>query len=184
MKRFLTAFVAVCAGFLVLMPVPVHALAEPEPPAKCFRPNANGDLPTSCRFDGRNWSYSYDDGFMDPVGTGIPSGFVVLFVLVVLAGVGTTIWRISLARQMARESGMNQDQATAVTLLGDNGLEATYLASNLRDRPRDEQRPATSATHQGRTVNDRLRELQLLREEGLVTYDEYETRRRKILDSL
>jgi hypothetical protein len=33
-------------------------------------------------------------------------------------------------------------------------------------------------------VNERLRELQQLRDEGLVTYDEYEVRRKEILDSL
>ena len=185
MTRLLTGFVAVCAGFLLLLPAPAHALADPEPPAKCFRSNANGELP-SCTFDGQDWSVSYDDGFMEPGDTGVPSGFVAIFVLVVLAGVGTTVWRVSLARQMARDSGMNQDQATAMTLLSDNGLDATYLASNLRDGTGGGASPPVSraTSSSGRTVNDRLRELQQLRDEGLVTYDEYDTRRKEILDSL
>jgi hypothetical protein len=55
-----------------------------------------------------------------------------MFVLAAVAGVGLTIWRVSLARDLARESGMDPDRATAVTLLSDDGLDATYLASSRR----------------------------------------------------
>lgn len=162
MPRLLTAFVTVCASVPVLLvgllPTGVYALPDPMPPA-------------------------FDGGFSGPAGPGVPPGFVAFFLLIILLGVGTTIWRVSLARQVARDSGMDEDQATAMTLLSDNGLDATYLASNLRNRPGQEQDPA-SPSPQGRTVNERLRELQQLRDEGLVTYDEYEARRNEILDSL
>lgn len=163
MPRLLTAFVAVCASIPVLLvgllPTGAYALPDPMSPA-------------------------FDDGFSGPAGPGVPPGFVAFFFLIILLGVGTTIWRVSLARQVARDSGMDEGQATAMTLLSDNGLDATYLASNLRDRPGQDEDPAASPPPQGRTVNERLRELQQLRDEGLVTYDEYEARRNEILDSL
>jgi hypothetical protein len=119
----------------------------------------------------------------DPVGMGgdpgLPAGFVAFGVIAVLFGVGGTLWRVSLARRMAEESGMDPDRATTMTLLSDDGLDATYLASSLRDRPADPPRTAAE-----RSVDDRLRELQHLRDEGLVTAEEYETRRTAILDSI
>lgn len=163
MPRLLTAFVAVCASVPVLLigllPTGVYAMPDPMSPA-------------------------FDDGFSGPAGPGVPPGFVAFFILIILLGVGTTIWRVSLAREVARDSGMDEDQATAITLLSDNGLDATYLASHLRPRPGQEQGPVASPPPQGRTVNERLRELQQLRDEGLVTHDEYEARRNEILDSL
>jgi len=163
MPRLLTAFVAVCASIPVLLvgllPTGAYALPDPMSPA-------------------------FDDGFSGPAGPGGPPGFVAFFFLIILLGVGTTIWRVSLARQVVRDSGMDEGQATAMTLLSDNGLDATYLASNLRNRPGQDEDPAASPPPQGRTVNERLRELQQLRDEGLVTYDEYEARRNEILDSL
>jgi hypothetical protein len=109
---------------------------------------------------------------------GPPAGFVAFGVIAVLFGIGGALWRVSLARRMAEESGMDPDRATAMTLLSDDGLDATYLASSLRDRPDD---PPSARE---RSVDDRLRELQHLRDEGLVTAEEYETRRTAILDSI
>jgi hypothetical protein len=111
---------------------------------------------------------------------GIPSGFGVLFVLVALVGVGLTIWRVSLARQMASESGMDPDRAPAMTLLSDDGLDATYLASSLRGG----QAHQAPEAPEPRSVSARLQELLELRDAGLITYEEYESRRKDILDSL
>ena len=164
-------------------------MSEPPPPGKCFRMNAEGELPT-CAWDGQRWSASYD-GFGDFGGgaaAGPPSGFVALLVLGLLVGLGLTVWRVMLARQVARQSGMSENQATAVTLLGDNGLEATYLAGNLRSRPAAEPPPAPGATAATapvpRTAEARLRELQELRDEGLLTPEEYDARRTAVLDSV
>lgn len=107
-----------------------------DPPAKCFRTNANGDLPT-CTYAGGEWTRSYPSGF-GPSGAG-GGGFegllVLLFVVAVVLGVAGTIWRVTTAQRMAREAGMSERDATAMTLLSDDGFEATYLASNLRGRP-------------------------------------------------
>jgi hypothetical protein len=111
---------------------------------------------------------------------GIPDGFVAIAVLIGIAGIGLTIWRVSTARQMAREAGMDPGRATTVTLLGDDGLDATYIATSLRGRAAS----ATSTASPPPSAADRLRELEQLREDGLVTAAEYDARRRAIVDSL
>jgi hypothetical protein len=123
-----------------------------------------------------------DSGFVSPGDTadpGIPGGFVVLFVVVLLLGIGTTVWKVSTARRMAEQSGMDPDDATAMTLLTDDGFEATYLASNLRPRPAPAATPPTTATNAAR-----LRELKALLDDGLITQAEYDDRRRAILEGL
>lgn len=159
--------------------------AEPGPPAKCFRMNEAGQLPT-CTSTGGGWRVSYDDvglgpdfGGPDP---GIPGAFGAFFVLALLVGVGTFLWRVSLARRVAAERGLNPNRATELTILGEHGLEAAYLAAHLRDRVDEEGEEAVAEVV--RTVEVRLRELQGLKESGLVTQEEYDARRTAILDSL
>lgn len=171
-RRLTFLMTLVFAGLLV----PVSsAVAEPPPPPKCFRANAYGE-PATCTWNGHNWSVDYPSA---ATGGGIPGGFVALFLLVLCVGIGITIWRVSTARQLARRSGMDQGQATAMALLEDDGLEATYLAANLRGpRPQPETEPSP------RSTESRLRELQQLRDDGLVNEEEYQERRRAILDAL
>lgn len=154
---------------------------ESMPPDECFEQlGPDGALPT-CHYNGTEWQVTYDD----PAGFGasdiIPPAFITLMVLMVVAGIAVTVWRSSLARRMATESGMDPDRATAMTLLTDDGLEATYLASSLRGQV-PASAPAPEAA--GRSVEERLQELQRLRDQGLVTPEEYETRRTAIIDAL
>jgi hypothetical protein len=116
----------------------------------------------------------------DNSGGGIPGWFVGLLVLVGILAVGTTIWRVTAARSLARQAGLNPNTATAVTLLGNGGLDAAYLASSLHDR----QAPATSADAATRTTEKRLAELHRLKEQGLVTDEEYDAHRKAILGSV
>lgn len=180
MTRFLLVIVLAVAGLVGAGST--AAYAEPDPPAKCFRANDAGEPPV-CTWDGHQWSVTgYDSGFpgagLDSGGSGAPGGFGGMVALVLVAGAGLTIWRVSLARNLARDAGMDPDRATAVTLLADDGLEATYLSSNLRDRtPAQPSAPA-------RTAEDRLRELVQLRDQGLLTEAEYESRRQAVIDSL
>ena len=111
---------------------------------------------------------------------GPPAGFVALFVLAVVASIGFTIWKVSTARRMARDSGMSTSDATAMTLLSDEGFEATYLASNLRPRRQQTVTPQPGT----RSTAERLRELQALLEQGLVTQDEYAARRQALIDGV
>ena len=162
-----------------------RAYAEPDPPAKCFRANDAGEPPV-CTWDGHQWSVTgYDSGFPGTglnAGGGAPGWFGGMVVLVLVAGAGLTIWRVSLARSMARDAGMDPDRATAVTLLADEGLEATYLSSNLRG-PTPTPTP-TPAPAPARTAEGRLRELGQLRDQGLLTEAEYQSRRQAVIDSL
>jgi hypothetical protein len=114
-------------------------------------------------------------------GFGIPGWFIAFFIFVVLVGVGSTIWRISVARRIAQDAGLDPDTATAVTLLSKDGVDAAYLASTLASRSRpQEQQP----TPRPKSAAERLGELQALKDKGLVTNEEYEAQRQKILGSI
>jgi putative oligomerization/nucleic acid binding protein len=158
-------------------------------PGWCFEVNASGELPT-CTWDGHTWVRSYDGGTIDdPGGTGDGAGGTIaaLVVLGLVIGGALTWYKVGMARRMATRSGMDEDEATAMTLLTEHGLEATYLASNLRPPatppatpPAEPEPPAAPA----RTAEERLQELARLRDEGLITPQEYDARRSAILDSL
>lgn len=148
-------------------------------PGWCFRTNSQGDLPT-CTFVDGQWHRSYDSDGLGADGSGIPGAFVFLFVLVLIAGVAITVWQVTAARRMARASGMNEGDATAMTLLTDDGFEATYLAANLRGQTG----PGTPAPATAASTADRLKQLGELRDQGLITSEEYDARRTAIIDSV
>jgi hypothetical protein len=167
-------------GIGVLLGGPAAAYAEgpgDTPPDWCFKPNAQGELPT-CSWDGQQWHRSYQGGLADS-GSGM-GGFAGLFVVFLFIGVGITIWKVTTARRMARASGMNEADATTMTLLTDDGFEATYLAANLRGQTQ----PAAPPTPETRSTADRLQQLGDLRDQGLITPEEYDARRATIIDSV
>ena len=75
---------------------------------------------------------------------------------------------------------MSVTDATTMTLLTDDGLEATYLASHLRGQAA----PPPVAPSLASSVADRLRQLTELRDRGLITPEEYDARRTAIIDSV
>jgi hypothetical protein len=103
-------------------------------------------------------------------------------VIAVAIGIGTTVWRVRTARSLAEEAGLDPDRATAITLLGNNGLDAAYVASAVRRG--DAQPSRTDPLPSPRDSAERLRELDGLRREGLVTEEEYQARRKVIIASL
>lgn len=145
----------------------------------------NGEMPVCTKVNG-TWVASWPDS-----GPGPDSGFggFVAFVVIVgiIGAVVTTFWKVSTARRLATQSGMDPGLATGMTLLSQDGLDATYLAANLRGTAR----PAPAATTEtgpaspaGASVTSRLEELRSLLDRGLVTQAEYDTRRQAILDSI
>jgi hypothetical protein len=116
---------------------------------------------------------------MEP-GSGPPGWFVGIFVLFVLFAIGSMIWRVSMAQKLAKKSGMDPGVATQMTLLSDDGLDATYLASSLRQPAAGQPAPATPPP----SVTERLEELKSLLDRGLVTQAEYDERRKAIINSL
>jgi hypothetical protein len=103
--------------------------------------------------------------------------FGFFFVFVVMFGVGSVVWRVSTARRMAQRAGMDTGDATMMALMTEDGLDSTYLASNLRDR-RDPGTPVRP------TSAERLTELQGLKDRGLITDAEYAARRQAIIDDI
>lgn len=91
------------AWALVAVLVPVGAASAAggdDPPGWCLRPNRQGDFPT-CTWDGTGWHRSFDGGGS---AGGAPAGFAVLFVLVLLGGVGVTVEEYDTRRAAILES--------------------------------------------------------------------------------
>src|SRR6476661_2347528 len=154
------------------------------PPDWCFRMNSQGE-PSTCTWDGTRWHRSFDGSLGGPTagpgGAGAAIGMLV--VLGLLGSLGFTVWKVSTARRLARDSGMSTGDATAMALLTDDGFEATYLASNLRGRP-GTAAPVPPPAGAVRPFAERLRELAELRDQGVITDEEHDRRRSEILDSL
>ena len=151
------------------------------PPKKCFRADADGTLPVCTKMEGGDWEVSYPDATM---GAGMPSGFGVLFVLVLIAGVLGTVWKVTTARRMARDAGLSEGDATTMALLTDDGFESTYLASSLRQPPAGPTAAEPPSPPVPREAAERLRELDELRAQGLIDEEEYAATRQAILGSL
>lgn len=149
----------------------------------------NGQVPTCTNMNG-NWIPSWADGSGPPGtggGGGIPGVFVFFFVVVLLVGIGSAIWKVTTARTLAKQSGMDTGLATQMALLSNDGLDATYLAANLRQPRATPAVPPPEAAPQDQappSVAQRLAELTSLQEQGLITAAEYAERRRAIIDSV
>ena len=143
----------------------------------------NGEMPVCTKVNG-TWVASWPDG---GPGAGSGSGFggfVVFLVILGIIGAGATaVWKVSTARRLATQSGMDPGLATGMTLLSDNGLDATYLAANLRGNAR-QAAPAAPVATSSPSATSRLEELRSLLDRGLVTQAEYDTRRQAIIDSV
>ena len=137
--------------------------------------NHGGEPPTCTEVNGK-WVASWPD---DVPGGGGSGGFAVLFILAALIGIGIVVWKVSTARQLAVASGMDPNVATGMTLLTDTGLEATYLAANLRPTPAVPAAPAEQVT-----PAKRLADLKALLDDGLISQVEYEGQRRAIIDAV
>lgn len=148
-------------------------------PDWCF--DLNEDMvPSTCTWTGQKWVKSYDDGYGSGADGGIPGSFGVLMFLGILLTIGITAWRVSLARRVARDAGLDPDRATELTLLEDHGLEASYLSAHLQARPVAEQPPAPAV----RSAEERLRELRSLLDQGFITQEEHDARRKAVVDAL
>jgi hypothetical protein len=142
-------------------------------PEDCVAWTESGDGTVTCTDHADLMTGGPGAGF----GGGFPAFFGLFFVLAVVLAIGGTVWRVSTARRMARDSGMNVGDATAMALMDEDGLSATYLASNLRAG-------ATSAPPAGATAAERLRELAGLLDQGLITQTEHDERRARIIEGL
>src|SRR5690242_18832968 len=77
--------------------------------------------------------YADDGGIVVSSDSSGGSGwFVVMMVLAAIIGIGTTVWRVTMAQKLARGAGMDPSLATKMTLMTKDGLDDTYLAASLR----------------------------------------------------
>lgn len=135
-----------------------------------------GQPPICTEVDGTFVPSMPDDGGMP--GSGL---FGVFFLLVIVVGIGSLVWRLSTARKIAERSGMDPDIASNMTLLSDHGLEATYLAANLKQPSAT---PSAAPGVEPRSAAVRLAELKSLLDQGLITQAEYDERRQAIIDAV
>jgi hypothetical protein len=161
------------------MPLATMDKGPGKAPDWCFELNEHG-VPPTCTWTGQKWVKSYDDGFGSGAGGGMPDSFGAFIFLGILLTIAVTAWRVSLARRVARDAGLDPDRATELTLLEDHGLEASYLSAHLQARPVAEQPPAPAV----RSAEERLRELRSLLEQGLISQEEHDARRQAVVDAL
>lgn len=144
----------------------------------------NGVPPTCVEENGKYVPETTSGGFGTDGGSGIPAGFVLFGVLAVVIGIGTTAWKVSTARRLAQDSGMDPSVATTMTLLTPNGLDATYLAATLKAKGHDiASEPSPEPTSAGK-AEDRLATLKRLLDDGVVTQPEYNERRQAIINDI
>jgi len=112
---------------------------------------------------------------------------LIFFLFIVFAICGT-VFKVAMARDMASRSGMDPDEATMITLFDDDGLSATYLASNLRTPPAGSTGSIGSTGAKPPTAHAvaaaRIEQLKGLLTDGVITHAEYDERRKAIIDSI
>jgi hypothetical protein len=140
----------------------------------------NGEPPICTKVNG-TWVASWPDSAGPG---GVPGIFIALFVIGGMIGLAMLAWKVTTARKLARQSGMDPGLATQMTLLTENGLDATYLASSLRPQGGPTVSPPVAPAAPPRDVAGRLAELKSLVDQGLVTQTEYDARRQAIIDSV
>ena len=133
-------------------------------------------------------SYADDGGIVVSSDSSGGSGwFVVMMVLAAIIGIGTTVWRVTMAQKLARGAGMDPSLATKMTLMTKDGLDDTYLAASLRGQM-SPTAPGTESSGQGsgpwEQTMARLTELKSLLDSGAITQQEYDDRRKAIIDSV
>lgn len=109
-------------------------------------------------------------------GGGIPPFVPLIFILFFGIVITMTVVKMNVASRMAEKAGLDPRDAALTSLLNDDGVSAAYLASNLQGR--------AAAPPVSRTIEQRLGELARLRDQDLITPEEYETRRTRILDEV
>lgn len=171
---------AVLVGWLLLGAPASAATCSDVPPEDVPFPATCIDGEWVGTDDGFGFGDEFDEEFQDGERE-VKTLAIIGFAVVLTLGIGGAIWRVNAARGMARRAGMNEDDAANVALLGGNGLEAAYLASAFRPG----QDPGQAAGEAGAPdTATRLAELQRLRDQGLITYDEYEAQRRTVIEDI
>ena len=183
MSRHGRRAVGICAALTVLLLEGTDPAFAGRTLQQCMDEGAtHGGEPPVCTKVNGSWVPSWP-GDPRSSGGGVPGAFVLLAVFAVLLAIGLTAWKVTTARNLARQSGMDPGLATQLTLLTEDGLDATYLAANVRNRQTGGS-TAPPVEPPRADPAQRLTELKSLMDRGLVTPTEYEARRKAIIDSV
>src|SRR4051812_9100576 len=87
----------------------------------------NGEPPTCTKVNG-SWVASWPDDST----AGFGGGFAFLVVIALVVGIAITVWKVSTAQKLARQSGVDPGLAPQMTLLTHDRLAAADLAPGLR----------------------------------------------------
>lgn len=116
--------------------------------------------------------------------------FAAAFISSCAGSVWATFARARAARRMAERAGLNPQDAASTAMLTADGLDATYLVSATRPAYAaaaasgsltGSNAGSAAAAH---TVEDRLRELDRLRDGGLISDEEYKAQHKAIVSSV
>jgi len=120
---------------------------------------------------------------MDPtIGQpGIPSGFIVLMVLIAVIGIGFSIWKFSLVKSNAKELGISDDRATYLALTDpDQALTSITTSQAVVDAMhRDDHEPSDT-----RTLDEKLAQLDAALAAGHITQAEHDSTKQRLLGEL
>lgn len=177
--RRLLAAIGVTFAIVLLSPIgPAHA-ADTLQACVDQAEFHDGELPTCTEVDG-----GYEASWPDDATAGGTDGFAALFVIAALAGVAVLAWKVSTARRLATQSGMDPNLATQMAILTDDGLNSTYLAANLRRSADAPLASPPSTTAAPAPAAQRLAELRGLLDDGLITQAEFDERRTAVIDGV
>jgi hypothetical protein len=117
-----------------------------------------------------------------PADQGIPGWFIAFAFFVVVIGIGTTIWKYSVAKQGAQKLGLDESTAAQMAFLDPN---ATAVAGQLGAAAiaRMKEQEGKDLTDNSRDLNDRLADLDEAHANGRVSDDEYQQIRKRLLDT-
>lgn len=108
-------------------------------------------------------------------------GFGAVFVIFVLVAIGFAIFKFVTVRDMGIRRGLSERDATAAALFSDDEVTSTMIlrpeASSPRPRPLSTPAPAPS-------IEERLATVESLRDKGVISDAEAESRRAEILDEI
>lgn len=180
--------IAAVSGAVGALLVVLLALAWPASAdglQKCLDQAAdhNGEPPTCTKVNGQ-WVASWPDDAGLSSGGGGGGTIAALLIIGIIGTVAVVAWRVTTARRLARDAGLDPRLATQVALLTDDGLDAAYLASSLRQPAVGAGSAPVAPPPGARPVADRLAELASLRDRGLITETEYDERRRAIISEV
>ncbi len=107
----------------------------------------------------------------------VTSGFSSLFGLMIVVGIGLSVWRFAATRNMAKRRGASDADATTVALFG--GETGTAVAYAVKDaRPAEATEPERQSPAD---VEERIRSVRELESKGLITTEQAASRVEEIL---